>query len=458
MDIPPVPPFYLEAMPPSSAGNGVTEPREDTADPEERDAVAPRRRRYGGLVSFDHSQLLLELGRDVTSTLDLQQVLDRTFVALHRLLDFGGGAIQLIEEDHLVAAATDPPMSPEAKTVRIPVGTGISGTIAVTGEPIYIPDIWVDPRVHPEGRKKGVSSGVRSYFGAPLIQGGQPVGVIQVDSPITDAFDPSQRALVLAFVPTVAAAVQNAQLFARERESLQALEEATRMKRDFLAVVSHELRTPLTSVSGFGHTLANHADALDVETITDIGERIWRASRRLERVMGDLLDLSNIERRALSVAMRPTDLEQLVRDAAREQDDHHHGLEITTGRGLPKVWTDEDRLHQVLGNLLSNARKFSREGSTIHIGIAVVADRVAVSVADEGRGIPPAMHEHVFEPFTQIEPAQTRSTEGLGVGLYLVKQLCERMDIQIEVASQPGTGSVFTLSIPTAGETVTDVP
>src|SRR5260221_14165242 len=131
-------------------------------------------------LPLDRAHLLLELGREVTSTLDLQKVLDKSFAALRRLVDFGGGSIQLIEENMLVAKAADPPLTEEAKHVRIPVGKGISGAIAENGEPIYIPDILEDPRVPPLRMRKGVSPDVRSYFGIPLIMRGLPVGVLQI--------------------------------------------------------------------------------------------------------------------------------------------------------------------------------------------------------------------------------------------------------------------------------------
>src|SRR5690242_1678437 len=102
------------------------------------------------------ARLLLDLSREVTGTLDLQEVLDRSFAALRQLMTFDGGAIQLIEDGALVAAAAEPELSEEARQVRIPVGSGVSGTIAQTGEPIYIPDVTVDERVHPEGRKAGL--------------------------------------------------------------------------------------------------------------------------------------------------------------------------------------------------------------------------------------------------------------------------------------------------------------
>lgn len=395
---------------------------------------------------IDEARLLLDLARKVTASLDLQDVLDKSFLALRRLVDFGGGAIQLVEEGALRAAATDPPATPEALSVRIPVGQGISGTIAATGEPCYIPDIWADPRVHPEGRAKGVSSGVRSYFGGPLILGGEPIGVVQIDSPAADAFDEPARARVLAFLPTIAAAVQNALMFERERETLQRLEETQRIQRDFLMVVSHELRTPLTSVSGFGYTLERHAPALDAETVAEIGQRIWRAGRRLERVMGDLLDLAQIERGTFTIAVVATPVEPIVHDCAREQQDDHR-IAVSVEPRLPPVMADPERLHQALGNLLSNARKFSGPAAPIEISARAEETRVAVSVTDHGRGIPGELRARVFERFFQAEPATTRTTEGMGIGLYMVKQLCARMGAEVDLESAPGAGARFTIRL-----------
>jgi signal transduction histidine kinase len=399
----------------------------------------------------DHALLLLELSRQVTSSLDLQEVLDKSFEALRRLVDFGGGSIQLIDDDMLVAVATDPPMSEEAKQVRIPVGKGISGTIAATGEPIYIADILADPRVAPIYKAKGVSPDVRSYFGIPLIMRGVTVGVLQIDSPFCDAFPPQIRARVLMFVPTIAAAVQNAQLFDRERAARQQLMEVEQLQRDFIAIVSHELRTPLTSVSGFGFTLAEHGRSLDAETVSDIGQRIWRASRRLERVMGDLLDLSQIERGTLAADPIPTDIEPILRQSVREQSTSEHPIMLNLHAPLPKAMVDGDRLHQILGNLLSNARKFSPPSTTIEVGASTEDGAIELTVIDHGKGIPAPLIDRVFERFFQAESATTRSADGLGIGLYLVKQLCDRMDSTIEVKSAVGKGTRFTARLPIAG-------
>lgn len=189
------------------------------------------------------TRALLSLSRDVTGTLDLQEVLDRSFSALRRLMDFDGGAIQLIEDGALRAVAAEPDLSEEAKAVRIPVGAGVSGGIAATGETVYIPDITVDERVHPDGRKAGLSGGVRSYFGVPLIMGGAPIGVVQVDAKRIDAFDEETRSTVIAFVPTIAAAVIQARTFDREQDTRSRVLMANDAITQGLVVAKYALET-----------------------------------------------------------------------------------------------------------------------------------------------------------------------------------------------------------------------
>jgi signal transduction histidine kinase len=399
-------------------------------------------------------RLLLALATRITRTLDLQEVLDGSFAALRELLPFGGGAIQLVHDGALVAAATDPPMAPEAQTVRIPVGQGVSGTIAATGEPIYITDIADDERVHPEGRRKGVSAGVRSYFGVPLIAHGGPIGVLQIDAPEVDAFGPDVRALVLAFAPTISAAVQNARLFEQEREASERLRETDRLKQDFLSIVSHELRTPLTTMLGFADTLAEHLEDLSPPQAIAIAQRIRGAGSRLERLIEDLLYASRIERGSVELAQQPMWLAPALRAAVEEVSEPDHPVTLELATDLPRVVVDADRFHQVVTNLLSNAAKFSPAGAPIEVharvsgGPGTGGDRVELEIRDRGRGVPPHARDAIFQLFYQAEGATTRSAGGLGIGLYVVKRLCDAMDITVELEEAPDVGTRIRLLVP----------
>ncbi|MDP9182945.1 MAG: EAL domain-containing protein, partial [Actinomycetota bacterium] len=165
-------------------------------------------------------RLLVEGAKEVTGRLDLQAVLDHAFVALARFVTFSGGSIQLVEGDQVRIAAALPSPTPEALAARIPLGQGVSGTIAVTGEPRYLPDITIASTVTAR-RRENSSTGVRSWYGVPLIAEGRPMGVMQVDSTELDAFSEADRLAVLAFAPVVALAVISARHSAQQLEQIQ---------------------------------------------------------------------------------------------------------------------------------------------------------------------------------------------------------------------------------------------
>lgn len=402
---------------------------------------------------LEQGTLFLELAREISSTLELQAVLDKSFAALGQLISFDGGAIQLIHEGHLVPAAAMPALSDEAKTVRIPIGAGISGKIAETGEPIYIPDITVDDRVSPAARSKGTSGGVRSYFGAPLILYGDPIGVFQIDSKEVDAFGQGDRDSVLRFLPTVSAAVRNALLFDQEREAVEKLQEAERIKSRFMQIVSHELRTPLAVVLGFSETLADQAPKLDTDTIIEIAGRTHSAARRLERLITDLVGVSQAERGRLTIEVMPTAAENVIEQAAFEaRDSGTHEIVVDIPHALPDIHVDKDRAVQMLNNLLENAKKFSEPGSRITISASPAGTHVSVSVADQGRGISERDLNKIFDPFFQVDQSTTRTVGGLGIGLYLVRQIGAAMNAEVEARSTVGEGSEFTVRFRVAEE------
>jgi len=401
--------------------------------------------RTGGGETLD-GRGLLALSRTVTGTLDLQEVLDESFVALRRMISFDGGAIQLIEDGCLRAAATDPPAPPEAYTVRIPVGAGVSGVIAETGEPIYIPDITVDPRVHPDGRKKGLSGGVRSYFGAPLIEHGVPVGVVQIDSTRVDAFGLVERELVLSFLPTISAAVQNARLFEAEQRAHEHIRELERLQRDFLAMVSHELHTPLVKIIGFGDILAKGA-AHSASEVQQLGEKIGAAGKHLARLIGDVVDVAGIGTVANPTEPVPTQVATLIQSAlAGVPDAWAERVTVTIDPAAAEIHVDPGLLARVLGFLLDNALKFSDRAVEV-AATPVAPTTVELAVRDSGEGIRPELLDRVFDRFFQADPSSTRRHGGMGVGLFLARTFCERMGHELRLQSTPGAGTVATVAV-----------
>lgn len=395
----------------------------------------------------DEGRLLLELTRDVTSSLDLQEVLDKSLAALRRLIDFNGGSIQLIFDGYLQMVAGDPPPPPEAFEFRLPLGQGFGGRVAETGEPIYSADATTDPRAHPEGRKRASVAGTHSWFGAPLIVHGETIGIVQLDDLAIDHFPPPVQARILSFLPIMSAAVQNALLFTRERDARTRLQEAERLKRDFVATVSHELKTPLTIVQGFASMLAKGSIG-DSQQLPQIGRRIEDAARRLEQMIDDLFYISGIESGSLPLDVQDTSIELVVREAAASADRSTHAIELAFEADLPAVRTDGSRLTQMLVKLLDNAQKFSDGGSAIRVSARADSSDIVIAVADAGQGIPEDMLERIFEPFVQVESGDSRSAGGMGTGLFLVRSIGTAIGATVRVTSAAGEGSTFEVRLP----------
>jgi len=157
--------------------------------------------------------LLFRLARQVTARQDLDDVLTETLRCVRPLLPFGGGSIQLLDDDGWIRmAASDPAAPVHVMEQRVPLGASVAGRVILTEQPVYIPDL--EARQAP-GQTKRVSVGVRSYFAVPLVADGRAVGVLQIDSPVPDAWGEEERALFLTVAPIVAAAIQSARAYAR---------------------------------------------------------------------------------------------------------------------------------------------------------------------------------------------------------------------------------------------------
>lgn len=174
--------------------------------------------------------LLLRLARQITGRRNLDDVLAEAFRCLRPLVDFGGGSIQLLDEDGWIQMAASDPIAPaHVMSQRIPLGSSVAGRVILTESPVYLPDIAGDNDAKGDGSDKRVSSGVRSYFAIPLVADGRAIGVLQVDSPVADAWSDAERAIFLVAAPIVAAAIQNAR--AHAHATLAQSQSATLEKR-----------------------------------------------------------------------------------------------------------------------------------------------------------------------------------------------------------------------------------
>ncbi|MBC7791900.1 MAG: HAMP domain-containing histidine kinase, partial [Anaerolineae bacterium] len=230
-----------------------------------------------------------------------------------------------------------------------------------------------------------------------------------------------------------------------------AAETANRSKTDFLAVMSHELRTPLNAIGGYAELLelGVYGEVNDVQR--DAIHRLQKSQRHLLSLITEVLNYARIESGTtqfdltdIGVGLAMAMAEALVVPQARSKE-----LALVVKYADPEVTVhaDGEKLQQILLNLLSNAVKFTDRGE-ITMSVDASLRSVSFTVADTGIGIPPEKLDSVFEPFVQIDPNLTRTSQGVGLGLAISRDLARRMGGDLHVESQLGVGSTFELTLP----------
>jgi signal transduction histidine kinase/DNA-binding response OmpR family regulator len=235
----------------------------------------------------------------------------------------------------------------------------------------------------------------------------------------------------------------------------EAAETANRTKSLFLANMSHELRTPLNAILGFSEMLQDEAAERNLEEFSGDLQKITLAGRHLLGLINDILDLSKIEAGKMELYLEAFDVAALVAEVAttieRQAEKNGNALDVTCAPDIGVMWADLSKVRQGLLNLVSNAAKFTHDGS-----ISVVAERQLVDgadwimfrVTDTGIGLDPDQMVRLFQPFTQADASTTRKFGGTGLGLALTRRFCQMMNGDVTVQSVAGEGSVFTLLLP----------
>jgi signal transduction histidine kinase len=233
---------------------------------------------------------------------------------------------------------------------------------------------------------------------------------------------------------------------------LEQAERANRIKSDFLSMMSHELRTPLHVIMGYNSLLLE--DQFDPVTPaqTDILLRMERNANQLLGLITATLDMSRLEAGRVPLTLEAVEVSQYVRELVRETEDQLRGktdlcLKWQAASGLPVLHTDPTKLKIVLKNLLGNAIKFTDEG-VVTLTVSPQGNGIEFCVSDTGIGIAPEVMPHIFEMFRQGDASTTRRHGGVGLGLYVVRQLLELLGGRIAVESKAGRGSTFRAWIP----------
>jgi signal transduction histidine kinase/HAMP domain-containing protein len=410
--------------------------------------------------SVEELKALAEVGRAVSSTLDLDTVLTTIISRATQLSGTEGGLIYEYDDvtEELRLRATQNFEEELVETLRVrPLrkGEGVGGRVVETRAPFQVPDITAEGAYRVHIRDILIRAGYRALLAVPLVREQQAIGAFLVGRKHPGEFAREAVELLATFASQSALAMQNARLFRALEEKSQQLELASRHKSEFLAGMSHELRTPLNAILGYTELIADRIYGEVPEKIGEVLERVQRSGHHLLGLINDVLDLSKIEAGQLVLTLSKysfNDILQAVAGAVGSlATEKQLRLKVDSAEDLPAGLGDERRITQVLLNLVGNAIKFTDAGE-VAVRVVNSGGEFLVSVADAGPGIAQEDQQRIFEEFQQSGSSLTKTKGGTGLGLSISKRIVEMHGGRIWVQSTLGKGSTFFFSVPIRAE------
>jgi signal transduction histidine kinase/integral membrane sensor domain MASE1 len=293
--------------------------------------------------------------------------------------------------------------------------------------------------------------GIKSAAKFPLIVSGEVVGILTVYTQHEHDFTADEIDFLGSICGQAAIAIRHSQLYARVKRQTEELTLVNKAKTQFLSVMSHELRTPLNVIMGYSSLLKLKTYGEVNAKQDEILEKVLLNANQQLALIDRILQVAQIAAGATQVYIQPVDLEGFFAElrAACETAATRGVVVHWPHAPLPVVETDGEKLKHIVGNLVDNAVKFTEEGEiTVTAAYDPGRDALTVQVADTGEGIKANEVPHLFEMFTQLDSSEKRLHGGAGVGLYIVKNLTDRLNGTIEVTTEPGRGSTFSVTIP----------
>jgi len=406
-----------------------------------------------------------EIGKIVTSTLDLNTIFAKTVSLITERFGFYHAAIFIAEETGFNAVLREATGEAGAEMKKAGHSLAIDdksivGKVSSNGEPVIVNDTAQDP-LH---KFNPLLPETRAEAAIPLRIGSRIIGVIDIQSKSANAFSEDEISVLQTLADQVAVAIDNARSFELSQQAVMEMREIDRLKSQFLANMSHELRTPLNSIIGFSRVILKGIDGPVTELMQQDLTAIYNSGQHLLGLINDILDLAKIEAGKMELAFDEVNITDLSASVLSTMSGLIKDKSIQMKRNiepeLPPVKADAIRIRQVMINLLSNAAKFTEEGEiTVEVGLYKNNGRneVKVSVIDTGAGISKADQEKLFQPFSQVDASPTRKTGGTGLGLSICKQLINMHGGEIWVESEEGKGSKFHFTLPIypkEGETI----
>lgn len=423
------------------------------------------RRKVTQLTALHRAGLLFSSTLD-RSTL-LQQVLETLTHDLHydrAMISYFDPVQRVLEHARVMGVSED--VRDFAESCLIPVSDPLSpeGTVVLQGRPLFIDDIrTIWRQLHPLNQTLIEMSKAKALIVVPLKVKERIIGTLTVDRTQEHSLTQDDLDLMITVANQVAISLDNASAYQqieewnaglelKVQERTAALEQADRLRSQFLSHVSHELKTPLTSIKGFLQNLLDGLTGPLNEKQQRYLSRMLDNSDRLIRMIDDLLDRTSIE--AGRVDMVPSEVDaasclmEVVEQLRPLAGAKGQRLDVTCPAAQVTVWADRDRLIQVIVNLVHNAIKYTPNDGVITVSAHVYPRIVRIAVRDTGPGLPPDCLERVFDPFFRVQQGHRSGPKGLGLGLSIVRNLVELQGGQVTAINNPEGGAEFSFTVP----------
>jgi signal transduction histidine kinase/CheY-like chemotaxis protein len=407
--------------------------------------------------SIEQLNALREIGQSVGSSLDLEAVLTTIVTHAVELSGASGGAIFEYDEGTRsfrlrTSHGVEAELVEVYRAAPIPRDKGVLGQAVAALKAVQIPDLQARPDlVLPRARPIFARLGYRSVLSVPLRREQRVFGGLVISRRQAGNFPDEIVNLLETFAAQSGLAIDNARLFRETEAKSRQLELASLARSRFLAAASHDLRQPL-------HTLSLYSAALKLNapdgTTGDIARHIYKALASLSALVDSLLDISKLDAGAVQPDLQNVSLKPLIE---RIEADYRP---LANGKGLEfhvtadddiELQTDPVLFERLMRNLVDNAFKYTATGN-VTLGAEVDGSKARIIVRDTGPGIPPAERERIFEEFYQIGNPERDRVQGLGLGLAIVQRIAQLLGLEIRLESEPGRGSIFTVTAPLATE------
>ena len=378
---------------------------------------------------------LAEISRNLASTVDLNILLDRITEAAAHVCGSEAASILLYDENEgqLYFESATNLEEPLMRGLIVPVEGSIAGWIVTNKKPIIIHDTQKDPR-HFAQVGKATNVTTTSLLGVPLVAKDKVIGALEAINKISGQFSQDDQEILMDLGAQAAVAIENARLF---------------QQSDLIAEMVHELRTPLASLKTASHLLLRKD--VNQDQLTKVVGIIDTETSRLIDMTTSFLDLARLESGRIPFQSEFFNPNQVLKDCADLMQDKSSAknlrLNLYIPEELPPIKGDQDKIKQVVLNLISNAINYNKPSGTITVSGQHQGEDLIIAVTDTGQGIRPAEIEHLFDKFYRSQ-ATEKSVQGTGLGLAICKKIVEAHGGRIEVQSELGIGTTFSVHLP----------